>query len=72
MRCTEHELERRIRARDCIDWQKQEELNGTLEAQITFDNQFPIDEIFKMINTAELSEREMVQKILLAIAESKG
>lgn len=35
LRCAEHELERRIRERDRIHWQKQEELNRMLEAQTT-------------------------------------
>lgn len=67
LRCKEHELERRIRERDRNHWQKQEELNGMLEAQTTFDKQYPNNEVFNLIDTTELSEREVAQKILLAV-----
>lgn len=59
LRCNEQELERRIRERDRNLWQKQEELNSMLLAQSEFDNQFPNDTLFKLIDTSTLSEREV-------------
>lgn len=63
LRCNEHELERRIRERDRISWQKQDELNSMLQAQSIFDTQFPDDKDFKLIDTTTLSEREVAIKI---------
>lgn len=71
LRCKEHELQRRIRERDRNHWQKQEELNGMLEAQTTFDNQFPDNKIFKLIDTTELSEREVALEIVSSIDKLK-
>lgn len=63
LRCSEHELERRIRERDRNLWQKQQELNDMLEAQNAFDDKFPNNNIFKLIETTELSEHEVAIKI---------
>lgn len=63
LRCIEHELERRIRSRDRILWQKEEELNNMLKHQEDFDRLFPNDEIFKLIDTSTLSEREVAMMI---------
>lgn len=69
LRCKEHELERRIRERDRNHWQKQEELNGMLKAQTIFDTQFPDNKIFKLIDTTELSEREVALEILSSLSK---
>lgn len=69
LRCNEQELERRIRGRDRIPLQKEEELNGMLEAQASFDDQFPNNQIFKLIDTTKLSELEVAKEILLTISD---
>ena len=63
LRCKEHELERRIRARDRMLWQKEEELINMLEHQADFDLLFPNDDQFKLIDTTNLSEREVAEII---------
>lgn len=63
LRCSEQELERRIKERDRIHWQKQQELNCMLQVQNDFDRNFTNDAIFKLIDTTTLSERETAIKI---------
>lgn len=67
LRCEEHELERRIRERDRVPWQKQEELNRMLEAQSDFDILFPDHKTFQLLDTTRLSEREVAIKIVSII-----
>jgi thymidylate kinase len=64
LRCSEQELERRIRGRDRILWQKQQELNSMLNMQEDFDNSFKDEELFKLIDTTKLSEREVAMLIV--------
>jgi hypothetical protein len=64
LRCTEQELERRIRGRDRIMWQKQQELGGMLKVQGDFDKVFGDEKVFKLIDTTMLSEREVAMRIM--------
>lgn len=67
LRCDDHELERRIKERDRNLSQKQEELNQILQAQSNFDNHFPANKIFHMLDTTNLSEKEAAIKIFSTI-----
>jgi broad-specificity NMP kinase len=63
LRCSEQELERRIRGRDRIAWQQQQELSSMLQMQKEFDTLFPTNEIFTLFDTTILSEQEVAARI---------
>lgn len=67
LRCSEQELERRIQERDRVKWQKQQELDGMLQAQNDFDQFFPNNDLFQLIDTTHLSEREVAKHIVSTI-----
>ncbi len=64
LRCGEQELERRIRVRDRILWQKQQELNSMLKMQEDFDNAFTDEKLFRLIDTTSKSETEVALEIV--------
>ena len=67
LRCEETELRRRIHERDRTHLQKQQEIQGIHTAQIQFDTLFPDNTIFQLIDTTNLLENEVAEKIVTHI-----
>lgn len=70
LRCSEITLENRIRARNRIHWQKQQELEQAPIAQARFDILFPDNAIFRLIDTTQLTEDEVAKMALIKIDEN--
>ncbi len=72
LHCDESELTRRIQERDRIEWQKQDELQGAPAAQRRYDELFPDNSVFQLIDTTHLTEEEVAVGMLKLIPRSLG